>query len=247
MKNLSVSVLIATLLVASIFVSKADTKQDIDKANEKGQVVFLIVTEKGNPKNQEALGLAQKAQKLYSKSAIIELDRNSSSNKELVQEYRLSGAPIPLILVVAKNGSVVGGAPLQGLTAEALVQMVPTPKLEDVYASIADSKPAIIVFTKKLLIDRTNVLKEAKEAVSILKNNATLIEVDIDDASETNFLNIFNISKLTLSSTVIVINKQGQVSGTATTVPDAKKLAAAATTVPKGGCGPGCGPSGCGK
>jgi len=46
---------------------------------------------------------------------------------------------------------------------------------------------------------------------------------------------------------VLVINKQGQVAGTATTIPDAKKLASAATAIPKGGCGPGCGPAGCGK
>lgn len=154
---------------------------------------------------------------------------------------------MPLIIVIATNGSVVGGAPLQGLTADALVKMVPSPKLADVYESIAASKPAIIVFTKKSLKDRAEVLKTAKESVSILKNNATLIEVNIDDSKEENFLNQMRINKSATSSTVIVINKQGQVSGTATTTPDAKKLAAAATATVKGGCGPGCGPAGCGK
>jgi len=55
------------------------------------------------------------------------------------------------------------------------------------------------------------------------------------------------IDKSTKSSVVLVINKQGQVSGTATTIPDANKLAKAVITPPRGGCGPGCGPAGCGK
>lgn len=49
------------------------------------------------------------------------------------------------------------------------------------------------------------------------------------------------------ASVTLVINKQGQVAGTSTTVPDSKKLVSAAKTPVKSGCGPGCGPAGCGK
>lgn len=74
MKTLSIIMLTATLLVVSVFVSKADTKQDIEKANKKGKVVFLVVTEKGNSQNQAALNLANQAQKSVSKSSVLELD-----------------------------------------------------------------------------------------------------------------------------------------------------------------------------
>ncbi|MBI5326419.1 MAG: hypothetical protein HZB41_14300 [Ignavibacteriae bacterium] len=193
------------------------------------------------------MNIAQKAQKLYSKSEVIELDKNSIANYKLVQTYRLTGAPTPLILVIGKNGTVVGGAVYNETTAEDLVAKIPTPKLEEVYASVADSKPAILIFTKKSFTDRIEVLKTCNEAVSILKNNASIIEVNMDDSKEDNFMKMVRINKSSKSSVVLVINKQGQLSGTATTMPDAKKLAAAATAVPKGGCGPGCGPAGCGK
>jgi len=60
-------------------------------------------------------------------------------------------------------------------------------------------------------------------------------------------MNQLRIDKSLSASLTLVINTQGQVAGTSTTVPDAAKLALAATTPVKGGCGPGCGPSGCGK
>jgi len=247
MKNLRIYILIATLLVANIFVS-ADTKQDIEKANKKGQVVFLVVTEKGNTKNQEAMILAQNAQKTIVESTVLELDRGNVVDQALVKEYGLAGAPAPLILVIAKNGYVAGGELLSNLTAETLIKMVPTPKEEDVIKAINDGKHAILVFSKKSFTDRKEAIKNSKEAVSMLNGEAVFIEVDMDDPKETNFTNKLRIDKSkTNASTTLVFNKQGQLAGTSTTIPDAQKLVSAAKTPVKGGCGPGCGPAGCGK
>lgn len=250
MKSLKIILLIAVCMIANIYVSIADTKQDIEKANKKGNVVFLVVTENGNSQNQAALILAKQAQKSYTNSSIVELDRGNVSNSSLIQKYRLAGAPVPLILVIGKNGIVSGGSAFQGLTVDGITSMIPTPKLESVHASISDGKPVILVFTKKSFKDTPETLKECNYALTLLKKdkiNASLIEVDIDDARESKFLNQLRIDKSAKSPVVLVLNKDGQVSGTATTVPDAKKLASAITTKPKSGCGPGCGPAGCGK
>ena len=248
MKNLSVLILVVVLLVVNTFVSYANTKQDIEKANKKGNVVFLVVTDKGNIKNQEAMTLAKNAQKTFAKSTVLELDRGNVADYSLVKEYGLAGAPVPLILVIAKNGFVVGGAPLQGLTVDDIVQMIPTPKLEDLYASVAKGKHAIIVFSKKAFADKNETIKNSKEAVSMLNGEAVYIEVDMDDPKEANFTNKLGIDKSqTKASITLVVNKQGQVAGTSTTIPDPQKLVTAAKTPVKGGCGPGCGPAGCGK
>ena len=62
-----------------------------------------------------------------------------------------------------------------------------------------------------------------------------------------NFIDQFRINEETTTASItLVINKQGQVAGTSTTIPDASKLASAAVTPVRGGCGPGCGPAGCG-
>ena len=70
----------------------------------------------------------------------------------------------------------------------------------------------------------------------------------MNDSKEDVLMSNLRIDKLSIASTTLVVNNQGQVSGTSvTSVPDASKLAAAATAVVQGGCGPGCGPAGCAK
>ncbi|MCA1759260.1 MAG: hypothetical protein LC658_05790, partial [Bacteroidales bacterium] len=85
-----------------------------------------------------------------------------------------------------------------------------------------------------------------KKAVTMLENQAVLVEVDISDKNEKNFIGQFRIDEETTTASItVVINKQGQVAGTSTTIPDARKLATAAITPVRGGCGSG--PAGCGQ
>ncbi len=140
-----------------------------------------------------------------------------------------------------------GGYTLADATSENVAALVPSPTMEQVYAAIENKKPAIVVFTKKTLADKAEVISIGKDAVAKLKNNAVLVEVDMDDKRETGFMSQLRIDKTSKASITIVINTQGQVAGTSTTTPDAGKLAAAAVAPVKGGCGPGCGPAGCAK
>lgn len=247
MKNLMILAVFFLALISLSVRANANVKTEIDKANKAGKIVFLVVTDgKGNLANAKTI--ADKASKSYKKSKVITMDRKDKANSDLVTEYRLLGAPVPLILVISKNGTAVGGAPANQVKAEDLVNMIPSPKLEEVYAAISNNKHAIVVFTKKSFVDKTEVLKNAKKAVSELNNEAVFVEVDIDDNKEAGFMKQLRIDKLsTKASVTLVINKQGQVAGTSTTVPDVAKLVAAAKTPVKSGCGPGCGPAGCGK
>lgn len=222
--------------------------ENILAANKAGKAVFLVVTGKNAPGTDKALLIANGAKMIYKNSVVIQMDRDDVSNASLVKEYRLSGAPLPVILVISSKGFPTGGYLLAQATAENLAALVPSPKLEVVYETISKGKYAIVTFSKKSFTDKPEVLKECKKAVTLLKNEAVLIEVDMDDPGEVNFLNQLRIDKSQFNSSLtLVINKQGQISGTATTIPDATKLAAAATTPVQGGCGPGCGPAGCGK
>lgn len=217
-------------------------------ANKTGKAVFLVVTGTGVTDTDKAVAIAKGANAIYKNAIIVQMDRDDASNTQLVNEYRLAGAPLPLILVISSKGLPTGGYILTDATAENIAALVPSPKLEDVYEAILNGKYAIVAFSKKSFTDKQEVLKACKEAVSMLNNEAVLIEVDMDDSKEANFLNQLRIDKSQLiASLTLVINKQGQVAGTATTVPDAAKLVAAAKAPVKGGCGPGCGPAGCGK
>ena len=231
----------------SLSESTSKIQNELDKAKKEGKAVFVVVTGTGTADTDKATTIAKGANAIYKNAAVIQMDRDDASNAALVTEWRLAGAPLPIILVISPKGLPTGGFVLSQATAENLAALIPTPRLEDVYAAIKSNKSALVVFTKKSLSDRYEVLKVCKDAVSKLNNNAVIVEVDMDDNNEANFINQLRIEKSALASTTLVINAQGQVAGTSTSVPDATKLASAATTPIKGGCGPGCGPAGCAK
>ncbi len=224
-----------------------NTANQIETATKAGKAVFIVVTGTGVTDTDKALTIAKQANAIYKNAVIVQMNRDDASNAQLVSEYRLSGAPLPLILVISSKGFPTGGYLLSQATAENVAALVPSPKLEDVYTIISNKKVALVVFTKKSFTDRVEVLKECKDAVTKLNNNAVIVEVDMDDTKEASFMNQLRIDKSVKNSITLVINTQGQVAGTSTTVPDAAKLVAAANAPVKSGCGPGCGPAGCAK
>lgn len=219
----------------------------LENAKKTGKAVFIVVTGKAAIGTSKALTIAKSANVIYKNAVVIQLNRDDATNAQLVTKWRLESAPLPLVLVVSAKGIPTGGYVLDQATAENVAALVPTPKLENVNEVIASGKPAFIVFTKKSMLDRAKVLKICQNAVSKLNNNAVIVEVDMDDIKEANFIKQLQVDKSSKVSLTLVINKQGQLAGTSPTEPDAAKLAAAATAVVSGGCGPGCGPAGCAK
>ena len=220
---------------------------ELNQAKKAGKAAFIVVTGTGSADIDKASEIAKGANTIYKNAVIVHMNRDDKANAQLVSQWRLAGAPLPLILVISPKGLPTGGYILSQATAEKIAALIPSPKLEDVYAAIGNGTPSIVVFTKKTMNDRAEVLQACKDAVSKLNNNAVIVEVDMEDSKEKNFMNQLRIYKSSKASITLVINSQGQVSGTSTTVPDAAKLASAATQTVKGGCGPGCGPAGCEK
>jgi hypothetical protein len=247
MKNLSISMLIATLFVANIFVSYADIKQDIEKANKKGQVVFLVITEKGNTQNQSAIDIAKNAQKSYAKSDVMELDRSNSANSELIKKYRLAGAPIPMVLVIATNGYVAGGLPSLSLTIDEIINMIPTQKEEGVIKAMNEGQSVFVVFSKKSDTQNKQQIDACQSACSSMGNKAKTINVDVDDKNEKSFISKFKIDNNSKFPITYVINAQGQIASTFNGITEAKSLISAAQKKASGcgtgaSCGTSCGP-----
>lgn len=222
--------------------------ESINAAKAAGKPVFLVVTGSGATGTDKAMTIANAANFISKNAVVLQMNRDDAANAKLVSEYRLAGAPVPLILVISSKGMPTGGYILEQATAENLAALIPSPRLEDVFEAISNNMTALVVFSRKTFTDKAVVLKECKSAVSKLNNKAVIVEVDMDDNREVNFMNQLRIDKNQFTgSLTLVINTQGQVAGTSTTIPDAAKLALAATTPIQGGCGPGCGPQGCGK
>lgn len=219
---------------------------ELDNAKAAGKAVFVVVTGNGIAETDLAITIANEANDIYKNARVVQMNRDDEANAQLVSEWRLSGAPLPLILVISSKGFPTGGYILSQATAKNVAALVPSPKLEAVYEAIGGGKHAIVVFSRKSIPDRDEAKKIAAEAVSLLNDEAVFIEVNMDDPNETNFMDQLRIDKSSVEASItLVFNKQGQLAGTSTSLPDATKLAAAATSPVKSGCGPGCGPAGC--
>jgi len=222
-------------------------QKDLDKAKKQGKTVFLVVTEK-NISATKAIDIAKQANKLEKKSVVLQLNRDDEANKSLVNKYGLAGAPIPIVLVIASNGIAISGLQENQLTAEALVNLVPSPKQADVYLALNDKKPVIIVISKKSFTDKKSVLEKCNEAISKLKTKPVLIEVDMDDKNEKSFLTQLQVDMLSDKTITIVSNIQGEITGTYISTPDVNNITKAAMMVKQsGGCCPGGSGKGCGK
>ncbi len=218
----------------------------LEQAKSDGKAAFVVVTGNEAEGTEKAFELVERANAIYGNAVIGTLNRDDRNNASFVNELNLNHAPIPLILVVSPSGIPTGALLPSQSTANDIVSLIPSPKLEQVYQTIGNGHHVIIAFTKASFSDRAEVLKECKEAVALLDNEAVFLEVDMDDKLEASFMEQLRVNGATAQSSItVVINKQGQVAGIATTIPDARKLTEAANTPIQGGCG--FSPAGCGR
>ena len=111
MKKIFFYAVLGTLMFFNCRYALASVQTDIEQANKAGKAVFLVVTDPGVKETGQALEIARGAQKMAPESTVIEMNRSDTVNSQLVAQYRLAGAPVPLILLIASNGVVAGGVP----------------------------------------------------------------------------------------------------------------------------------------
>lgn len=220
----------------------ASVQSDIDAANKAGKAVFLVVTEPGNAAESQALSLANGAQKIYTKSTVLKMNRADQANAALVSKYQLANAPLPIIVVIASNGTMAGGTLLANSTSAKIAAMVPSPKKAEVLKAMQQGKAVFLVVSKKDQLSKKEVVSSCQTACTDMKNTAKVVEIDFDDAAEKKFLTDLKITTIGSQPQTYVINSGGQVTGSFSGVTDTKTLSATATK--KAG---GCCPTGSGK
>lgn len=231
-------ILFFTLLALS-FQATASVKSDLEKADKNGNAIFLVVTDPNVAGTDKALEIANKAQASVTKSVVLQMNRSDAANADLVTKYRLTGAPLPLILVLASNGVVIIGYTLDQATPELLVRAVPSPKKSEVMKTLTDGKSVFIVVTGQSMAEKSTILNTCQQACIEMENNAKIIEVSLDDAKETSFLKELKVDMAAKEPITYVINTKGQITGTFTDDVNATTLVATAKKVAASGCCPG--------
>jgi hypothetical protein len=231
-----------TLLMGHAF---ASVQSDLETAGKNGNSVFLVVTDPNITGTDKALEMANQAKSDVLKSVVLQMNRSDAANSELVSKYRLAGAPLPLILVIASNGIVAGGFALNQASHEVLVKAVPSPKKADVMKSLSDGKSVFIVVTGKSMTEKNTIMNTCQQACVEMENNAKMIEISLDDTRENQFLTELKVNMTATEPMTYVINSKGQVTGTFNDDVNTTTLVASAKKVAASGCCPGGSKSGC--
>ncbi|MFA6873858.1 MAG: hypothetical protein WCQ86_07770 [Bacteroidaceae bacterium] len=218
--------------------------EQIKSVNKAGKAIFLVVYDKKGADKDKAIAIAKKALLAKSNSVkILELNTTEASNKELVTKFRLTGAPLPLIIVIDKNGTPTGGLLLSQATPDALSKLIPSPKFSEVLKALNDEKSVFVVAYKETMIEKTKAIASCKEATKAMNNGATIVLLNIENKAEKLLIDNLRINTIAKEPIIYVINKSGQITGTFTPKVNSAQLSAAANKVISG-CGSGCA-SGC--
>lgn len=220
---------------------------EIEKASKSIKPVFLVAYNAGGAETDKAFAIANEAKNtLKSSSLVIKMNTTEASNNALVTKYRLAGAPLPLILVLDKNGTVTGGLPVKDATAAKLVEMVPTPKTSELLKAINDGKTAYVVVYKETMTNHDNVMNNCSMACGKMDNKSVIVKVDMDDKKEAKLFQTLKCDLNAKEPVTYVINTSGQVIGTHNGITDVTTLVASAKKAPakSGGCCPSGAPAG---
>ncbi len=239
------SVLLAALMmIGATAVASQGVKEQIAAAKEQSKSVLLVVHDK-DTSPQKLTTVAKSAQSELSDVVVLELNRDDASAQAVVEQYRLSGAPMPIMLVFSDNGLLVGGIAEQYATKQIVVESVPTPKYSDITYALSQAKPVVVLISNSSLKSDKAAREVAKSATNQVQG-AEVVVIDPRDAAEARLLEMFNVKPNLKDSYIIAVNSQGAMTGRFSSLPSTEELVKAATEqVQNTQCGSGCG-SGCG-
>jgi hypothetical protein len=236
---------LALFLVAvfSVQAFAVQPQEALSAAVSKGQVAILLVTGPDSQNSEQARATVREAARQIQGCVTVEMDKADASNAALVSRFGLAGAPVPLILMFASNGALAGGIPSAKATPEAIVRMVPSPKKAAVLQELQAGNAVFLVASRKTMSDQATAMENCALACGRVQGKAATVQVDLDDAAEKTFLADLRVSAAAESPVTVVINPQGQLTGSFTGAVDVAALAQAATTKAGGCCPPGSGKS----
>ena len=233
-RSIGLGVLLLGLLGS---IAAASVQKDLDSAAKHEKIAFILVTDQGATGINEAKEMIQQAMKQVEKAVLVELDRTDSANADLVSRFRLTGAPVPLILVAARNGVIAGGLAAAQATADKLVAMVPSPKKAEVLQMVQSGKAVFIFACRNGMASQSGATAACAAACGQMKDQCVTVQIDMDDPAEAGFLTQLKIDLTSKEPVTLVINAQGQITGTYTGAADVASLVQSATKK-AGGCCP---------
>ncbi len=201
--------------------------------------VLMLVTE-GKSTNSSLRDLVHSIANELEDVEVIEIDCNDKENSEIVAEYKIDEISAPLVLIFSSKGLLIGGITEKQATKKTIIDLIPTPKYNDISYSLYLHIPVMVIFTNADFKTNNKAISLCEEVKSELKNRANVVIVDVKDSREDKLLKMLGVKKSIKDSYIMVLNSQGMLTGQFKSLPTKVELVGAVNEIvhsPGCGCG----------
>jgi len=240
----------AVLLVSSSgFAAPKTAEAMLQQAAAENKHLVVLAWSDNDDTTSKLKAMLDKARvSLASKALFYALKTDDTANKDFVAKHRLASAPLPLTLVFAPNGVVVGAFVQEVVDQQTLAASFASPKLASVLKLLQDGNVVLLCVQSKTTKHNAESLKAAQGAGADerAKGQIQTVEVDPTDASCADLVAPLKLPAALEEATIRILVPPGKIAGevkgatTQAAVWDAITKAIAACS------GGGCGAGGCG-
>ncbi len=237
-----------TAMVSGGAAGSGGAKAAIEKAADAGKYAFVFFW-KAEDESTAAMRkiFDETMAKLPERADAVVAKVTDPAHKELVDEYGLDRAPMPLVLAIAPNGAVTGGFP-NPFSEQDLLGGFASPGTQKCIKSLQDGKLVFLCIQNGETESNQEALQGVRDfqADERFSSATEIVMLDPADAGEAEFLSDLQVEPDTETAVTAFLLPPGSPIGMfegATT----KDQLVATLMQASSGCGPGgCGPGGCG-
>ena len=240
---------VAALLIvtASVQGAGSEAEKALKQAAAQGKFTYLLFyKDKDDAVKAMQSVVNTVVTELGARAVKAEVAVQAEGDKGLVDKFRVQGAPMPLVLVIAPNGAVTGSAVGTG-KSETLKAAIVGPRAAECLKLLQTGKLVLVCVQNA----QSKAAKEAIKGVDAFKAEEKIkaftasVTIDPEDAAEKEFLVQLGIDSKLETATTVVIAPPGRIIGAYSGAVDPEKLFAdLGRAMSGGGCGSG---SGCGS
>ena len=200
---------------------------------------------------QAAVGVEEDLGEVGDRADSVEVDITLPSEKDIVEKFGLSRAPMPIILAIAPNGAITGGFPAE-VDKQKLLDAFASPCTAECMVQLQENKLVFVCVQNEDTKSNDEALKGVREfkADTRFAQATKIVMLDPTDTVEAGFLKDLQIDPSTKTAVTVFLAPPGMpvamYEGATSKDELVATLEKASSACGPGGCGPsGCGPSGC--
>ena len=222
----------------------------LEKAGNSDKYVYALFYNQENDQTAKARNLIESARdKISRKSQEVDINISDPAEQDVVAKFGASRSPMPLLLVLAPNGAIMGGFPVYQLGDDAkLVDAVGSKASEQALKALQQKNMVALCVQNRKTAENAGSMRSVQDFLKDPKYGpmTAVVTADPADPADAKFLSKLGVDLNSPIATTVLLAPPGAVIGTFQGAVQKDKLVAAvqAAAAPKAG---GCCPSGSGK